>query len=85
MLHSLALAFALAVRTRWFRLHRLHRRFRLASLLDVRVQSKLKFEFELFCSSRSFRLRAPSAQALALWVTAISNEWMNAQQAPSPP
>ena len=30
----------------------------------LQVVSKLKFEFELVCSVRSFRLRTPSAQAL---------------------
>ena len=34
-----------------------------SSVLNVRVHSKLKFEFELVCSVRSFRLRTPSAQA----------------------
>ncbi|KAL3925333.1 MAG: hypothetical protein SGPRY_003674, partial [Prymnesium sp.] len=38
------------------------KRIDLASVLNVRVHSKLKFEFELVCISRSFRLRAPSAQ-----------------------
>jgi len=52
------------------------KRIALASVLNVRVHSKLKFEFELVCTSRSFRLRAPSAQALAVWVTTISAEWM---------
>ena len=62
------------------------KRIPLSSVLNVRVVSKLKFEFELVCSVRSFRLRTPSAQALAVWVTSISAEWMrlkhhNAQQA----
>ena len=48
-------------------------------MLNVRVHSKLKFEFELVCAARSFRLRTPSAQALAVWVTTISAEWMKVQ------
>ena len=39
------------------------KRIPLSSVLNVRVVSKLKFEFELVCSVRSFRLRTPSAQA----------------------
>merc|ERR1719198_1934495 len=55
------------------------KRIALGSVLNVRVHSKLKFEFELVCTARSFRLRAPSAQALAVWVTTISAEWMQLQ------
>jgi len=55
------------------------KRIALGSVLNVRVHSKLKFEFELVCTSRVFRLRAPSAQALAVWVTTISAEWMQLQ------
>ena len=55
------------------------KRIPLGSVLNVRVHSKLKFEFELVCTSRVFRLRAPSAQALAVWVTTISAEWMQLQ------
>ena len=40
----------------------MEKRIALGSVLNVRVHSKLKFEFELVCTSRSFRLRAPSAQ-----------------------
>lgn len=43
------------------------------------MYSKLKYEFEVVCKHRSYRLRAPSAQALALWVAAISSEWMALQ------
>ena len=32
-------------------------------VITRQVVSKLKFEFELVCSVRSFRLRTPSAQA----------------------
>jgi len=53
------------------------RRIPLGSILNVRVHSKVKFEFELVCASRSYRLRAPSAQALAVWVTTISATWMD--------
>mmetsp|Transcript_57328 Transcript_57328/g.94801 ORF Transcript_57328/g.94801 Transcript_57328/m.94801 type:complete len:1163 (+) Transcript_57328:97-3585(+) len=55
------------------------RRIHLGSITSVRVHSKLKFEFELICSWRTFRLRAPSAEALAIWVTTISAEWMQLQ------
>lgn len=56
------------------------RRIRLSSIVNIRVSSKVKFEFELVCTDRSFRLRAPSAQALAMWVTTISAEWMRISQ-----
>jgi hypothetical protein len=56
------------------------RRIRLASIVNIRVSSKVKFEFELACADRAYRLRAPSAHALALWVTTISNEWMGILQ-----
>ena len=52
------------------------KRILLSSVTHVRMHSKLKYEFELVCTNRSYRLRAPSAQALALWVTAISSEWL---------
>ena len=55
------------------------KRIPLSSVTSVRMHSKLKYEFELVCVSRSYRLRAPSAQSLALWVTAISSEWMALQ------
>lgn len=55
------------------------RRIPLSSIRNVRVHSKVKFEFELVSASRSYRLRAPSAQALAVWVTTISAEWMQLQ------
>lgn len=56
------------------------RRISLASIVNIRVTSKVKFEFELACADRAYRLRAPSAQALALWVTTISSEWMGMMQ-----
>ena len=59
--------------------HLVEKRIPLSSVLNVRVHSKLKFEFELVCAARSFRLRTPSAQALAVWVTTISAEWMKVQ------
>lgn len=59
------------------------KRIPLASVTCVRMHSKLKYEFELVCTSRSYRLRAPSAQALALWVTAISSEWLQLRNPPS--
>ena len=54
----------------------LEKRIPLASVLNVRVHSKVKFEFELVSTTRSLRLRAPSAHALRLWVTTISAEWL---------
>uniref|UniRef100_A0A7S2G347 PH domain-containing protein n=1 Tax=Haptolina brevifila TaxID=156173 RepID=A0A7S2G347_9EUKA len=51
----------------------------LVTVTSVRMHSKLKYEFEVVCTTRSYRLRAPSAQSLALWVTAISSEWMQLQ------
>ena len=59
------------------------RRIPLSSVKCVRMHSKLKYEFELVCTTRSYRLRAPSAQALALWVTAISSEWLQLRNAPA--
>ena len=55
------------------------KRIPLATVTCVRMYSKLKYEFEVVCKHRSYRLRAPSAQALALWVAAISSEWMALQ------
>ena len=46
------------------------------------MHSKLKYEFVLVCPGRTYRLRAPSAQALALWVTAISSEWLQLRNPP---
>ena len=60
------------------------RNVKLASMTCVRMHSKLKYEFELVCTSRSYRLRAPSAQALALWVTAISSEWLQLRNPTTP-
>lgn len=51
----------------------------LSSIRNVHVHSKVKFEFELVCISRSYRLRAPSAQALSVWVKTISAEWLQLQ------
>ena len=59
------------------------KRIPLTSVTCVRMHSKLKYEFELICTSRSYRLRAPSAQALALWVTAISSEWLQLRSLPT--
>ena len=59
------------------------KRIPLASVTCVRMHSKLKYEFELVCTTRSYRLRAPSAQALALWVTAISSEWLQLRNPPT--
>ena len=59
------------------------KRIPLTSVTCVRMHSKLKYEFELICTSRSYRLRAPSAQALALWVTAISSEWLQLRSPPT--
>jgi serine/threonine protein kinase len=56
------------------------RRIPLSSIVNIRVTSKVKLEFELARTDRAFRMRAPSAQALALWVTTISNEWMRILQ-----
>ena len=55
------------------------RRIPLATITSVRMHSKLKYEFEVVCKARAYRLRAPSAQSLAVWVTAISSEWMTLQ------
>jgi len=59
-----------------------HCRIPLGTILKVRVRSKAKFEFELVCASRrtSCRLRAPSAQELAVWVTTISAAWCDVLQ-----
>ena len=35
------------------------------------------------CESRTYRLRAPSAQSLALWLTTISAQWMQVQASTS--
>mmetsp|Transcript_19861 Transcript_19861/g.42882 ORF Transcript_19861/g.42882 Transcript_19861/m.42882 type:complete len:151 (-) Transcript_19861:342-794(-) len=51
----------------------------LTSAAHSASRAQIKFEFELVCKHRSYRLRAPSAQALAIWVTTISAEWMQLQ------
>ena len=59
------------------------KRIALSSITCVRMHSKLKYEFEVVCSHRSYRLRAPSAQALALWVTHLSSEWLALRDPPT--
>ena len=58
------------------------KRIPLAGVTYVGIHSKLKYEFVVVGPKRTYRLRAPSAQALAFWVTAISSEWLQLRNPP---
>ena len=56
------------------------RHISLTTLIEIRIVSKVKLEFEIKSTNHWYRLRAPSVESFAAWVTTISAMWVSAQR-----